>query len=467
MEVIPTGETAMPPAGGDSGVWAPARRRLTVGLVLAVTLVAFEALAIATVMPVVGRQLGDVSLYGWVFSAFMLGNLVGIVAAGTLADRVAPAGPMLAGLGLFAAGLVAGGTARSMPVLVAARAVQGIGGGVVPATAYVVISRGYPAPSHPRMFAVLSSAWVVPGLLGPAIAAAVNAAFGWRWVFLGLLPLVAIAGALAAVALRNLPAPRHEPATRPAFAVLPVAGVVAGATLTLAALDSRTAALLWIGTPVGVALLAVSLRRLTPPGTLRARPGLPATVLTRGLLTFCFFAADAYIPYLVTTVRHASTFLAGLALTAGTVAWTVGAWIQARYVRRAGPRRMVGSGLTIVLVAIGLVSLVLVHAVPAAAAVGAWAVAGFGIGIAYAPLSLTTLDRAAPGEEGRATSGLQVNDVLGQALGTGAGGVAIAAGAHGLGARSGVGLAFAIAAAAGAVALAVSTRLPDAFLRQH
>jgi MFS family permease len=69
------------------GVWAPARRRLTTGLVLTITLVAFEALAIATVMPVVSDDLGGLGLYGWVFSGFFLGNLLGIVLAGEAADR--------------------------------------------------------------------------------------------------------------------------------------------------------------------------------------------------------------------------------------------------------------------------------------------------------------------------------------------------------------------------------------------
>src|SRR5580700_12278297 len=101
------------------GIWAPAQRALTVGLVLAVTFVAFEALAVATILPVVGRQLGDLRLYGWVFSAFLLASLIGIVLAGTLADRVPLWRPMLAGLALFAVGLIIGGTAPDMLVLVA------------------------------------------------------------------------------------------------------------------------------------------------------------------------------------------------------------------------------------------------------------------------------------------------------------------------------------------------------------
>ena len=214
------------PACPAGGIWAPARRPLTVGLVLAVTFVAFEALAVATVLPVVGRHLGDLRLYGWVFSAFLLASLIGIVLAGTLADRVPLGRPMLAGLALFSVGLIIGGTAPDMPVLVAGRAVQGLGAGVVPAVAYVAISRCYPDKCRPRMFAVLSTAWVVPGLIGPAVAALVAAAVGWRWVFLGLLPLVIAAGVLVVLALRDVPPPAR-PGTarvpyRPCWASSPV-----------------------------------------------------------------------------------------------------------------------------------------------------------------------------------------------------------------------------------------------------
>src|SRR5580692_8492437 len=311
--------TSAAAASQAGGLWAPGRRPLTVGLVLAVTFVAFEALAVATILPVVGRDLGGVRLYGWVFSAFLLASLVGIVLAGTLADRVPLARTMLAGLALFAVGLVIGGTAPDMLVLVAGRAVQGLGAGVVPAVAYVAISRCYAEQSRPRMFAVLSTAWVVPGLIGPGIAALVAAAVGWRWVFLGLLPLVAAAGMLVVRALRHVPLPAN-PGTA-AVPYLAVLGVVAGAGTALASISSGVAPVVAAGGIAGGALLALSMRQLTPPRYLTARPGLTVTILSRSLLTCCFFAGDAYVPYAVVTVRHAPTVLAALALTASTLTW--------------------------------------------------------------------------------------------------------------------------------------------------
>jgi MFS family permease len=426
--------------------------------VLAVTFVAFEALAVATVLPVVGRHLGDLRLYGWVFSAFLLASLIGIVLAGTLADRVPLGRPMLVGLALFAVGLVVGGTAPDMPVLVAGRAVQGLGAGVVPAVAYVAISRCYPEECRPRMFAVLSTAWVVPGLIGPAVAALVAAAVGWRWVFLGLLPLVIGAGALVVLALRHVPPPASPAtATVPYLAVL---GLVAGAGAALASLSSGVLPVVAAGGIAGGALLAVSLRRLTPPRNLSARPGLTATILSRSLLTCCFFAGDAYVPYAIVTVRHAPTALAALALTASTLTWTAGSWVQARCIARYGPRRLVRPGECLVAVGLGVMCVALLPSVPPALAIVAWAIAGGGIGTAYAPLSVTTLDRAAAGEEGRATSALQLCDVLGQALGTGVAGSIVAAAAAGMGHRPAVALAFSFGIVVALTAIVAGARLP-------
>jgi hypothetical protein len=102
---------------------------------------------------------------------------------------------------------------------------------------------------------------------------------------------------------------------------------------------------------------------------------------------------------------------------------------------------------------------VLLPSVPPALAVAAWGVAGAGIGTAYAPLSLATLDRAAAGEEGRASSALQLCDVLGTAIGIGVAGSIVAAASR-IGHRPGVALAFSFAIAVAVIAVTVGARLP-------
>jgi MFS family permease len=444
------------------GLFAPQRRALTTGLVLTITFVASEALAVVTVMPVVAHDLGGLRLYGWVFSGFMLGSVIGIVLAGREADRRGPAVPFVAGLLLFGAGLAIAGLAPAMGVLVAGRVLQGMGAGAIPSVAYATIGRSLPGPLRARMMAVLSTAWVVPGLAGPALAAEVARAFGWRWVFLGLLPVVAVAGSIAVPALIRLGPPGT--AAPEGHRLIDALRTAAGATLLLAGLTLAAGsgqvligcALILAGALAGLP----ALRRLLPPGTLTALPGLPATILTRGLLTFTFFGADAYVTLAVTAIRHRSPAFAGLAVTGATLSWTAGAWGQARLNEKWEGRRLVRTGLVIVLAGIGGMTLALRPTVPAWAAVAAWTVGGLGMGLAYAPVSLMMLRKAPPGQEGRTSASLNLADVLGTAIGIGVGGAAVAAGA-GSHLSLGITVAFAAAAVAGVTALLVSHRLPD------
>jgi MFS family permease len=409
------------------GVWSRDRRRLTVGLVLTITLVAFESLAISTVMPVVSDDLGGLGLYGWVFSGFFLGSLFGIVAAGQEADRRGPVPPFMLGLALFAIGLLAGGLAPSMPVLVVARCVQGIGAGAIPAIAYVSVGRAYPQPMQPHIFAVFSTAWVVPGVVGPAASSAIATHLGWRFVFLGLLPLVALAAAMTLPPLRHLGPPGGNEVGRDQRR--DAIAVTVGAGLVLGGLSSGSLLLTPLLAIPGFVFGARAFVRLVPPGTLRVREGLPAAIAVRGILTFAFFGADAYVSLLFSDVRGTGTAYAAVALTAGTITWTAGAWVQARRIARYGPRVFVTAGFVFVAAGIVLLTLTLFDAFPAATGVVAWGVAGFGMGIGYAPLSLTVLAAAAPGQEGSATAALQLSDVLGVALGTGLSGAIVSIGA--------------------------------------
>jgi MFS family permease len=440
-------------------VWSGAGRLLTVSLAANVTLVAFENISVATVMPVIGRHLGDIRLYGWVFSAFLLCSLLGIVAAGHVADRGPVRLPLIGGLVFFAAGLLIAGSAPDMPVLVAGRAVQGFGAGVVPASAYVVIARRFAPAARPTIFAVLSSAWVVPGLIGPALAAQVATHVGWRWVFLGLLPLVAVAAILALVALPAGDGAGTPESERPRSStpVVPALGVALGATALLSGLTlirhPAAAALVIAGLLAGIA----ALRRLTPPGTLRARPGLPAAVGVRGLLTFAFFTGDAYVPLTVTAVKHQSTTYAGVTLTIATLTWTVAAWVQARVMVRTDGRPLIRAGLGLVALSLGGLAASLLPGVPAWAVTVAWSVAGFGIGLAYSPLSVSALAGAEPGREGEASSSVQLTDVLGTALGAGVGGAALTIGAAGgHPSTSGLAVAFGVAATVAVLAVAAA-----------
>jgi MFS family permease len=449
------------------GLWSPARRSLTLGLVFTITLVAFEGLAVSTIMPTVAAELDPrLELYGWVFTAFLLGSLIGIVVAGGAIDRRGLALPFGVGLGLFAVGLLVGGLAPSMPILVAARFVQGLGGGTVPPIAYVAIGRSLPEGLRARMFATMSTAWILPGVIGPAIAGAVGQWLGWRAVFLGILPLIGVVGFVALGALRAVAAaPRSDGAATDVAVAdrsrlwLAIQVAVGAGLVTVGLTDGDplvTIALFLAGLVIGIR----ALRRLTPSGTLVARPVLPAAVLLRGLLTFMFFGIDAYVSLVLVSWRGRSLTEAGIALTAATVLWTAGSWVQARNAGRWPSFRFVQAGYATAL--LGLAGFMVVLRQDASWLIGipTFAVAGFGMGLAYSPLALIVLREADPATQGSASSALSLMDTVGTALGIGVAGAIVAASVRGNGQPvPGLTVAFAVSLAVGAVGLLLCGRL--------
>ena len=415
------------------GIWGPRYRLLTLGLVLVVVGGAFEALAVATTMPATVRDLGGLSLYGWAFSAFMLTDLIGIVLAGSASDRVGLVRPFSWGVAAFTLGLVIGGLAPAMIVVIAGRAVQGFGAGALNSLAYAAIGRGYPDSAKARMLAVLSTAWVVPGLVGPALAGLIADHLGWRWVFLGLAALPPLAACLALPALRRFPAPEPGAADRDEARGKLMAAVrlAVGVLLALAGLDSHQPLLLVVLVVAGLALTVPALRRLLPEGTLRAARGLPAAVAATTLVNLAFFGVDSFVPLALTGVRGQTATFAGLALTTGTIGWTSGAWLQERLARRGRYVRVTITGILLIIVAVCGVSAVLLPGVPVLLAPAAWAVAGLGMGLSYTTLTLVVLRSAATGQEGAASAAIALSAILGTALGTGIGGALIGQGGAG------------------------------------
>ena len=445
----------------------PGRRALEVGLVAVVTLVAFESLAVTTILPEVEGDLGGIAWYGWVTAAFFLGTMIGIVFAGSQADRRGAGPPYVAGLILFAAGLLVCGFAPGMPILVVGRFVQGLGAGVVPAIGYVAIGRAFDVAERPRMFAVLSTAWVVPGLLGPVLAERIADGVGWRWVFLGLVPLVGCAGVLVLPAIFRIgPAEGAADANHDGFMrhrLVEATRVAAGAALVVAGLTADR----WALVPalvIGAFVAVGPLRRLTPAGTLHAAVGLPAVIASRGVLTFAFFATDAFVPFAVTTGRGASTLVASVAVTLGTVAWTGASWVQQRFISRTGEAWFVRTGYVILASGIAVVA---VAAIPDRLPV--WAIhvgaviAGFGMGTAYSAHAQLALRSVPEVEVGSTTASLQLTDNLGVALGTGAVGAIVAFGDEiGWPVGDAVAVALIVPACVALVGVWLSGRLPRA-----
>jgi MFS family permease len=208
--------------------------------------------------------------------------------------------------------------------------------------------------------------------------------------------------------------------------LLATAGLVAGAGLTLAGLQVQSIPLALVlilpGLPIGI----VSLRYVLPPGTLRVKAGLPAAIATIGLLSVAFFGGEAFLPLTLISIRGQNTIIAGIALTAATLCWTAGSWLQAKLAPQHGRRMLVMIGLLIVAVGLAGIASILIPDIPAIAAIAAWGVGGLGMGLAYSTLSLVVLETAPKDQVGSASASMELSSVLGTALGTGLGGVIIA-----------------------------------------
>ncbi|MFF6951737.1 MFS transporter [Streptomyces iakyrus] len=198
-------EAVDPPsvAEREEGVLGAAYRALSVGIVSVVLLIAFEATAVGTAMPVAARELDGVSLYAFAFSGYFTTSLFGMVLSGQWSDRRGPLGPLTTGIASFGAGLLLSGTAGSMWVFILGRAVQGLGGGLVIVALYVVVGRAYPERLRPAIMAAFAASWVLPSIVGPLAAGTVTEQLGWRWVFVGIPLLVVFPLALALPQIRR------------------------------------------------------------------------------------------------------------------------------------------------------------------------------------------------------------------------------------------------------------------------
>lgn len=381
------------------------------GLLFAVSLRAAHELVGAGVLPALVRDLGGEAWAGAFFAVYGLAAAAGIVVFGSATDRFRPAQALGAALAAFAAGMVGTGLAPSMPAVVAARALEGFGGGGVTVVVSAVVMRSYDDAARPRVLAWLSAAWVVPGLLAPGLAVGVAEAFGWRAVFLGLAPGVAIAAALVLPGLRSGSRAVRAPAPRPAASLL-------------------------------------------------ADPTLAGALAVRGLLVFAFFGVESFLPLALATVRGAGAGAVAAILTLSALGWTAGAFGHARACARWPAPVLARTGATALVAGIALALAALVDGTPVPVTLAGWTLAGIGMGLGYQAATDAAMRAAPDGAEGATGAALGLTDALSSAAATAIGGALLAAAplAPGI-APAPLLAAFALAAAMGAASLLPARRL--------
>lgn len=399
------------------------RRALAVGLVMATSLVAFETTALLTALPTVSDELNGDALYGATLAAYMLANIVGLVAVGEQVDRRGPRLPFLACLTVFSIGLVVAGVANSMWVVLLGRVLQGAGAGGVAPLAYAVINRVWPTDRQPRIFAWVSAAWILPSLIAPLVAGWLTSAVSWRWVFVGMLPLVVITALVTAPAMTGITAVvrNDRGPTRIGAAIRLSAGVGA----LVAGLQNSRWWLAVLLVAFGMVLAVPAYRRLMPAGSLRARRGLSAIVATRTMATAAFLGVDSFVPLAADRIHGASATVQGFVIIGAALTWSLGSWLATKRTHVA-LHRSARLGFGLIVIAVVATAPVLNSDWPLAVTFLTWSIAGLGMGLFFVPTSVAAMEYAEPGHDGAIGGQINLADSLGFALMGGIGGATVA-----------------------------------------
>ena len=382
-----TGKPEKPAAVGLRSERGP----VLIALMLSTSLVALDATILATAVPSIVRDLGGFSQFPWLFSIYLLTQAVTTPLYGKLADVLGRRPVLFFGIAVFLAGSVLCGVAWSMPTLIIARAIQGIGAGAVLPMTVTVVGDLYSVEERARVQGYVASVWGVAAVVGPTLGGVFSEYLSWRWIFFINIPL---GGVAAWMLWRHF----HEQVekTRHQLDLAGSALLTAGFSLLILGLLEGGVAWDW-GSPVSFATFIVSAIALVAFVLVERRapePVLPLWVFTRRVLIGGNLAAVAigvaliglvsYVPTYVQGVLGTGALVAGFALAAMTVGWPIAAALSGRLYLRIGFRDTALIGAAIVVLGAVLVVL-LTESSPVLAVAGATFVIGVGFGLSSAP----------------------------------------------------------------------------------
>lgn len=379
---------------------------------------------VTTVLPSVVQEIGGLEWYAWSTTLFVMASIIGaslsVRVLASLGARKAMAGSLL----LFALGTLLCASAPSMPMLLAGRAVQGLGGGTMAALSYMLIRAVFVPRMWPRAIALVSGMWGIATLSGPAVGGLFAQSGHWRWAFWFLLPLIALQIALVWVQLQPARLLEKSSAPQTGIPARQIALLALSVVLVAAASVVPSGPWQWAFVLSGLAVGALAIRverraaaRLLPHGGTRlANPmGKLYAVIT---LLLMGTMVEIYVPYFL---QH----LHGLKpLTAGYVtALMAGGWsIASVGFSGAGPHQarqlmLIGPALCTT----GLVLLALAMPSQAGMALSLNAAAltliGLGVGMSW-PHILNAVMHSAPKEDADAASAaISTVQLYGMALG--------------------------------------------------
>lgn len=389
---------------------------------------AIEAFIGSAMLPTVVAEIGGIELFAWNTTVFIVFSILATVFAGIRPASIGPRGAYIIAATIFAGGSAVCGAAPSMTVLLAGRALQGFGGGLIVATSIAMLQLIFPQRLWPRAMALNSLVWGVATLLGPAIGG-VLAQYGiWRWAFFGMTPLAAL---LALGAWSTLPAISTPPST--SSVPLRSIALVIGIVVFLSTSSVVTWSLTWSAIMLALAIACLWLLRsveLRGGGDLLPPQALSPTTTTGGLfavmvLLGVLITSDIFAPLLLQRLHGIDPVWAGY-LTALTAAgWTLAALVSAGWDKRrvdlaigAAPVVMFGATISFfwtLAQASTEVSILI------GAAVGLFAL-GAGIGLAFQHLQTRILATASLAENNRVSAAIGMVQLFASGLGAAIGG---------------------------------------------
>jgi len=400
------------------------RAAITAALLLGTFLASIEVTVVATAMPSIAEQLGGLALYPWVYSAYLLAQTVSIPLYGRLADLYGRRAIYVGGIGLFAVGSLLCGLSPSMELLVAARALQGLGAGSVLPLTMTIFGDLYEVEVRTKLQGAFSLVWGVSSVIGPLTGGVIVQQWSWPWVFWLNLPFALLSMAAVGVLLREDGFRRRHRLDLVGAALLCCATL----TLMLALLpaEQRPLALhpaIWLGlSALLVAGFVLQERRhpepLVPLDLFGDRVHLAANA-SGLLLGVVLFGVVSYVPLYVQAVRGGTPILAGSVLIPLSLSWTVSTFVCGRLVLRVGFRSLVRCGCS--LVAAGGVAGALGVALdlPALGIAGEM-LYGFGMGATISSFTVSVQERVPSRRRGIATALTQFSRTIGGAVGVAA-----------------------------------------------
>ena len=393
------------------GIWSSRYLAVTVANLTVVAIAAFDGLAVASALPSIADDLGRIALLPWVLTGYLATSAIAVIVAGPVIDAIGVRRTFrITGTWFLGASALAA-LAPTMETLIAARVLQGLGGGLVIAVALAAVGLAYPHELRPKAFAANSIVWGVMGFGGPAIAGALLAIGDWRFVFAVKLPITAIA---LAVGWRALPSTRERPTriTTDLVGIAWLAVVVAASLATVAQLGSD-----WgiVGVSLAVTIAAATgywrhAGRADTPVLRRehlTRFPLGFVHLSTGAILIAGLAADNYLPIYVHTVRERSIEFAAFSLVFLTVGWTLGAIVFSRLPTTWPETRTTLAGSTLMIPSLALAWLSISGGWHLGVIFTAYALIGVSIGL-VSTSGVTYMQRgAAEAEMGRVNSAHQ------------------------------------------------------------